>query len=161
MDGWKRLRSKGPWNPAKHEPTKSLNKIKQAAVANDQNQPLGNPQQSLKDSYEDGDSADDLREHHSGGAVRYRRRTAAGNHSGHQSVLRLQYRQRHLSRLHQSDLLHPDRGTVVPVDLAAEWSVVLRSRREPAAGLCQDSRRTVRKPASWFPSRAHRKRKKP
>ena len=55
MDGWVEAPTvDGPWNPAKHEPTKSLNKIKQAAVANGQNQALGNPQQSLKDSYEDG-----------------------------------------------------------------------------------------------------------
>ncbi len=55
MDGWVEAPTvEGPWNNAKHEPTKALNKIKQAAVANGQNEPLGNPQQSLKDSYEDG-----------------------------------------------------------------------------------------------------------
>jgi hypothetical protein len=55
MDGWMQAQSvQGPWSPAKHEPTKDLNKIKQAAVANNLNQPLGNPQESLKDAEEDG-----------------------------------------------------------------------------------------------------------
>ncbi len=57
MDGWVEAPTvEGPWNPAKHEPTKALNKIRQASVANGQNQPLGNPQQSLKEAYEDGEA---------------------------------------------------------------------------------------------------------
>ena len=39
---------------------------------------------------------------------------------------------------HESELLHPDRRTVVPVDVAAERSVDVRCRRQPAAGLRQD-----------------------
>jgi len=54
MDGWVEAPTiEGPWNPAKHAPTKSLDKIRQAAEANDQNQPLGNPQQSLEQAYKD------------------------------------------------------------------------------------------------------------
>jgi hypothetical protein len=57
MDGWVEAPTiEGPWNPAKHDPSKALNKIRQAAESNDQNQPLGNPQQSLKDAYEDGEA---------------------------------------------------------------------------------------------------------
>lgn len=57
-DGWVEAPTiDGPWNLAKHAPTKSLDKIRQAAEANDQNQPLGNPQQSLQDSYTDGEQA--------------------------------------------------------------------------------------------------------
>jgi hypothetical protein len=56
MDGWVEAPAiQGPWNPAKHAPTKDLNNIRQAAVANNQNQPLGNPQQSLEDTYKDGE----------------------------------------------------------------------------------------------------------
>src|ERR1700678_1577571 len=55
MDGWVEAPSvEGPWNPAKHDPTKAMDKIRQAAEANDQNQPLGNPQQSLTQAYKDG-----------------------------------------------------------------------------------------------------------
>jgi hypothetical protein len=56
MDGWVESRSAfGPWTEAKHEPTKELDKIKEAAVQNDQNQVLGNPEQSLKNAYQDGE----------------------------------------------------------------------------------------------------------
>lgn len=56
MDGWVEAPAiQGPWNPAKHAPTKDLNNIRQAAVAANQNQPLGNPQQSLEDTYKDGE----------------------------------------------------------------------------------------------------------
>ena len=56
MDGWVEAPTvEGPWNPAKHEPTKQLDKIRQAAETNNQNQPLGNPQQSLEDAYKDGE----------------------------------------------------------------------------------------------------------
>ena len=57
MDGWVQASSiQGPWTEAKHEPTKSLDKIKQGAVANNQNQILGNAQQSLKDAIKEGDA---------------------------------------------------------------------------------------------------------
>ena len=57
MDGWVEAPTiEGPWNEAKHAPTKALDKIRQAAEANDQNQPLGNPQQSLEQSYKDGEA---------------------------------------------------------------------------------------------------------
>jgi hypothetical protein len=56
MDGWVEAPAiTGPWNPAKHAPTKQLNDIRQAAEANNQNEPLGNPQQSLEDAYKDGE----------------------------------------------------------------------------------------------------------
>ena len=56
MDGWVEAPTiEGPWNPAKHAPTKALDKIRQAAETNNQNQPLGNPQQSLEDAYKDGE----------------------------------------------------------------------------------------------------------
>ena len=55
MDGWVEAPTmNGPWNPAKHAPTKQMDKIRQAAVTNNQNQALGNPQQSLEDAYKDG-----------------------------------------------------------------------------------------------------------
>ncbi len=57
MDGWVEAPTvDGPWNPAKHAPTKTLDKIRQAAEADNQNQPLGNPQQSLEDAYKDGEA---------------------------------------------------------------------------------------------------------
>ena len=56
MDGWVEAPTvEGPWNPAKHAPTKQMDKIRQAAETNNQNQPLGNPQQSLEDAYKDGE----------------------------------------------------------------------------------------------------------
>ncbi len=55
MDGWMEAPTvEGPWSPAKHEPTKNLDKIRQGAESTNSNQPLGNPQQSLKDAEEDG-----------------------------------------------------------------------------------------------------------
>jgi len=55
MDGWMEAdRVDGEWSPAKREPTKDLNKILQAAQAAGENQPLGNPEQSLQDAIEDG-----------------------------------------------------------------------------------------------------------
>jgi hypothetical protein len=55
LDGWMEAeRVDGQWSPAKHEPTKDLNKILRAAQAAGENQPLGNPEQSLKDAIEDG-----------------------------------------------------------------------------------------------------------
>jgi hypothetical protein len=54
MDGWMESSTvAGPWVQAKHEPTRDLNKMKQAAVENNQNQVLGNPQQSLEQAYND------------------------------------------------------------------------------------------------------------
>ena len=55
MDGWMEAPAvQGPWSPAEHAPTKDLNKIKQGAVQTNSNQPLGNPQESMKDAQEDG-----------------------------------------------------------------------------------------------------------
>ena len=57
MDGWVEAPTiQGPWNPAKHAPTKSLDNIRQGAETNNQNQPLGNPQQSLQDAYDQGEA---------------------------------------------------------------------------------------------------------
>jgi len=57
MDGWVEAPTvQGPWNEAKHAPTKDLDKVRQAAEANNQNEPLGNPQQSLEQSYKDGEA---------------------------------------------------------------------------------------------------------
>ena len=54
MDGWVESHSlQGPWSVAKHEPKKDLDKVKQAALQADQNQVLGNPDQSLKDAFKD------------------------------------------------------------------------------------------------------------
>ena len=53
MDNWVEAPSlEGPWTMAKHDPSRDLNKIKKAALADDQNQVLGNPDQSLKEAYE-------------------------------------------------------------------------------------------------------------
>jgi hypothetical protein len=54
MDGWVQSQTlQGDWLMAKHDPHKDLDKIKQAALAADQNQVLGNPEQSLKEAFED------------------------------------------------------------------------------------------------------------
>jgi hypothetical protein len=56
MDGWVEANSPlGPWSMAKHEPKKELDKIKEAAVKDNQNEILGNSQQSLKHADEDGE----------------------------------------------------------------------------------------------------------
>src|SRR5215472_19295222 len=55
MDGWMEAdRVDGMYWPAKHAPTQDMEKILQAAQSNGQNQPLGNPQESLKEAEEDG-----------------------------------------------------------------------------------------------------------
>ena len=55
MDGWMEAPAvQGPWSPAEHAATKDLNNIKQGAVQTNSNQPLGNPQESMKDAQEDG-----------------------------------------------------------------------------------------------------------
>jgi hypothetical protein len=52
MDGWVQADSlNGPWSEARHDPSRDLDKIKQASLADDQNQVLGNPMQSLKEAY--------------------------------------------------------------------------------------------------------------
>jgi hypothetical protein len=57
MDGWMEAPGiAGPWSPAKHAPTRSLDNLRRTAQANDQNQVLGNPEQSLKEAFEDGDA---------------------------------------------------------------------------------------------------------
>ena len=57
MDGWVQAGSvEGPWSPATHAPTRSLDKVRQTVEASDQNQVLGNPQQSLRQAFEDGDA---------------------------------------------------------------------------------------------------------
>jgi hypothetical protein len=54
MDGWVECKSlQGDWLLAKREPKKDLDKIKEAALQADQNQILGNPQQSLEQAFED------------------------------------------------------------------------------------------------------------
>jgi len=56
MDGWvESANLNGPWARASNPPSE-LNKIKTAAVAANQNQVLGNDEQSLKDAYEDGEA---------------------------------------------------------------------------------------------------------
>jgi hypothetical protein len=57
MDGWVQASElSGPWSAAKHEPKKELDRFREAAAANNQNQVLGNPDQSLKQAYEDGEA---------------------------------------------------------------------------------------------------------
>ncbi len=57
MDGWMEAPGiEGPWSPAKHAPTYSLGNLRRTSQANDQNQVLGNPDQSLKEAFEDGDA---------------------------------------------------------------------------------------------------------
>ncbi len=56
MDGWMEAPGiTGPWSPAKHAP-RALDKLRRAAEANDQNQILGNPEQSLAEAYQDVDA---------------------------------------------------------------------------------------------------------
>ena len=57
MDGWMEARGlAGPWSLAKRAPTRSLNKLRRDAEANGQNQVLGNPEQSLKNAFEEGEA---------------------------------------------------------------------------------------------------------
>lgn len=57
MDGWMEAPGiAGPWSPAKHAPTRSLDNLRRTAQVNDQNQVLGNPEQSLKEAWDDGDA---------------------------------------------------------------------------------------------------------
>jgi hypothetical protein len=54
MDGWVQSSSiQGPWGKADHEPSRDLNNVRKKLLAANENQPLGNPQQSLKEAYED------------------------------------------------------------------------------------------------------------
>lgn len=46
----------GPWSPAMHAPASSLDKLRRKAEASDQNQVLGNTEQSLKEAHKDGDA---------------------------------------------------------------------------------------------------------
>lgn len=53
MDGWMQAPSlQGPWAQAKHEPKKDLDQIKEEALKDDQNQVLGNPEQSLQQAFD-------------------------------------------------------------------------------------------------------------
>ena len=57
MDGW--MEAPGvadPWSLAKHPPARSLNKLRRDAQASGQNQALGNPEQSLQNTHEEGDA---------------------------------------------------------------------------------------------------------
>ncbi len=57
MDGWVQAPAiTGPWTPAKHEPGRDLEKLREHAAASNENQILGNPDQSLKAAYEDGEA---------------------------------------------------------------------------------------------------------
>jgi hypothetical protein len=57
MDGWMQSATlSGPWTPAHHEPKKTLDRFREAAAANHQNQVLGDPDQSLEKAYEDGEA---------------------------------------------------------------------------------------------------------
>jgi len=59
MDGWVQATSmEGPWLNADHEPKKTLDNLKKAALDNNQNEVLGNPEQSLKEAYKDGQAPD-------------------------------------------------------------------------------------------------------
>jgi hypothetical protein len=56
MDGWVESTSvNGPWTRASNPPS-ALDRIKAAAIRDDQNQVLGNDKQSLKDAYDDGEA---------------------------------------------------------------------------------------------------------
>jgi len=56
MDGWAQSASLGgPWTLAS-QPPDALERIKTAAIQHDQNEVLGNPEQSLKDAYADGEA---------------------------------------------------------------------------------------------------------
>ena len=56
MDGWMEAPGiSGPWSVAKRAPMRSLDKLRRSAEASDENQILGNPEQSLKEAYEDGE----------------------------------------------------------------------------------------------------------
>ena len=55
MDGWMESPTvEGPWTISHRAPTKDLEKIEQGAVSTKSNQPLGNPQESLKTADEEG-----------------------------------------------------------------------------------------------------------
>ncbi len=55
MDGWMESPTvEGPWTISHRAPTKDLDKIEQGAVSTKSNQPLGNPQESMKNAEEEG-----------------------------------------------------------------------------------------------------------
>ena len=55
MDGWMESPTvEGPWTISHRAPTKDLEKIEKGAVSTKSNQPLGNPQESLKTAEEEG-----------------------------------------------------------------------------------------------------------
>jgi len=57
MDGWMEAPGiSGPWSVAKLAPTRLLNRLRRTAEASDQSQVLGNPEQSLKQAYEEGEA---------------------------------------------------------------------------------------------------------
>ncbi len=57
MDGWVESKSlQGGWSQAKRDPVKDLDELKEAAIQADQNQVLGNPDQSLNQAYENYDA---------------------------------------------------------------------------------------------------------
>ena len=57
MDGWAESSAvDGPWSLATHAPTATLDRIKTAAIKNNENQVLGNHEQSLKAAYSDGEA---------------------------------------------------------------------------------------------------------
>ena len=52
MDGWMDAPTiEGPYTVARHDPSKALTKIRQVAESSDSNQPLGNPEQSLQETW--------------------------------------------------------------------------------------------------------------
>jgi hypothetical protein len=54
MDGWMEAAGiAGPWSLAKDAPTKSLDRLRRTAEAGEHSQVLGNPEQSLRQAYED------------------------------------------------------------------------------------------------------------
>jgi hypothetical protein len=56
MDGWVRApKATGPWSLAAQPPA-ALNTVKAAAIAKDENQVIGNEQQSLSEAYADGEA---------------------------------------------------------------------------------------------------------
>ncbi|MBV8072227.1 MAG: hypothetical protein JO270_20150 [Acidobacteriaceae bacterium] len=56
MDGWVQApQLSGPWSFAKHEPTRDLDRLREKAAESNENQVLGNPEQSLKEAYEVGE----------------------------------------------------------------------------------------------------------
>ncbi len=141
MDGWMEAdRIDGMYSPAKRAPTKDMEKILQAAQSDGQNQPLGNPQESLKEAEEDGQVPTIFIMTKPAELVVTQGVPVYAAIPG----TSLQYVSNTGSDVFQDtsnqNLLFVDRGAVVPVEHVANGRQLdIRRGKRFAGGFCQDS----------------------